>query len=169
MHANMFIVEPGHCYKTIATLKRLCICFVGFLNLTLSVEVSTEGSAVLTCDFDSNALQGSTDLPQLLFTLCKDSVTLTSQRKSLVFNASNSMNPYGVYICTVEQSTKNTSLLLQESGKLLCMSFIFRNEVIIMTDLKYAVRFSIEISSEQGICQEWLVIHYLRLCIYYIK
>ena len=133
------------------------------------MEVSTEGSAVLTCDFDSNALQGSTDLPQLLFTLRKDSVTLTSQRKSLVFNASNSMNPYGVYICTVEQSTKNTSLLLQESGKLLCMSFIFRNDVIIMTDLKYAVRFSIEISSEQGICQEWLVIHYLRLCIYYIK
>lgn len=93
--------------------------FVGFLNFTLSVEVTAEGSAVLTCGVDSNTLGSN-----LLFTLRKDNITLISQRKYLVFNASSFMNPYGVYICTVEQSTKNASLLLQERGKLICTIFI---------------------------------------------
>ena len=74
-----------------------------------------------------------------------------------MFNASSSLNPYGVYICTIEQSIKNASLLLQESGELLYI--IFRNGmIIIMTDFKHAARFYIEISSQQGFCQEWLVI-----------
>ena len=86
------------------------------------VAINREDAAILACSINTST--GVSMNKSLLFTLTKNGKTLvTFWGASLVFNMSNSMNLriYGLYVCTIEKSGKNASLLLQESGETIFM------------------------------------------------
>ena len=69
--------------------------------------------AILVCSINTASTMDTYTL-----NLQKDDITLMmSQGTSLVFNTSATENPYGLYVCTVEGSINNVSLLLEENGK----------------------------------------------------
>ena len=101
------------------------------------MEVTNDGSVILTCGVESDPNN------DLLFTLRKENITLISQRSSLMFNASSFTNPYGLYVCTLERSTKNVTLLLREHGKILqCTYCITGNFGEVFNFVKLAILWS---------------------------